>query len=168
MDVNQYYNSTVGWLSSNGIHPYCLGEYTFNGPRPAGENFSLDNYLTDPSYSIDIEITNNDTIDLLQGIPDLVIIINGFDYRLSDFCPDAHNYYSIGPEDSVTLTATIVTQNVGGGYIQDFGINTNFFMGTENFSIRVISPDIFTGWMQRYDYGDVKEYDSNSGSWETY
>lgn len=165
MDVNQYVNSTAGWISSNGMHPYCLGEYTFNGPIPMGVEFYLDNYLSDPSYSIDIEITNNDTSNSLQGIPDLEFLINGQNFRLSDFCPDAYNYFQIDPEDSVTLTATIDTQRTGGN-IHNFGIYTGFLMGTENFSIRVISLDIFTGWMSITPYTTVKVYDS--GSWDIY
>lgn len=164
MLLEQYYGSQTGWLDWNHIFTYSLGEYTWNGIRPSGEQptaFQLDNSLMG-TYSIDIEITNNDTIDTLEGIPNLVILINNQNVSLSQICPDAWDYYAIDPEDSVTLTATLDAMNYG-GHIDIFGVDTYALNGTSDCSVRVISSDIFTGWMTRNDYADVKVYDN--GSW---
>lgn len=161
MLLENYFNSTSGWIESNYIYIYCSGEYTWNG----GEQptiFQLDNPLTDPSYSIDIEITNNDTQNLLHRIAELNVLINGQNVRLADICPDAYSHYTLLPEESVTLTATLDPMQYPGG-IQSFGIDTGNLDGTSDFSVRVVSFDIFTGWMQRGNYADVRVYDN--GSW---
>lgn len=169
MLVENYYPSPTGWLQSNYIYTYCLVEYTWHNKLAYGEQptaFMLDNPLTDPSYSIDIEITNNDTtVNILERIPELVVLINGRNVQLGDICPEAYNYYLLYPGESVTLTATLDSMNYG-GIIDIFGIDTGYLWGSPNdpdCSIRVISPDIFTGWMRRSDYKDVRVYDN--GSW---
>lgn len=169
MILENYYPSPTGWLESNYIYIYCSGEYTWNGIRPSGERpttFYLDNPLTDPSYSIDIEITNNDTENALQDIPNLTVLINGQNVRLGDICPDAYIYSTLMPEESANLTATLDTSQFMPSEIYQFGIDTGSLFGTPNdsdFSVRVISPDIFTGWMQRNNYTDIRVYDN--GIW---
>ena len=168
MRLKQYFGSPTGWLEDNFIYTYCSGEYTWNNKLKSGEQpsiFQIDTPLFG-TYSIDIEITNNDTTNnILQDIPNLGIIINGQNFNLGDICPDAWSYYAINPEDSVTLTATLDAMYYG-GQIYSFGIDTSPLFGTPNdsdFSVRVISSDIFTGWMQRFSYTDVRVYDN--GSW---
>lgn len=168
MRLEQYFGSPTGWLEDNFIYTYCSGEYTWNNKLKSGEQpsiFQIDTPLFG-TYSIDIEITNNDTTNnILQDIPNLGIIINGQNFNLGDICPDAWSYYAINPEDSVTLTATLDAMYYG-GQIYSFGIDTSPLFGTPNdsdFSVRVISSDIFTGWMQRFSYTDVRVYDN--GSW---
>ena len=172
MLVENYYPSPTGWLQSNYIYTYYLVEYTWHNKLASGEQptaFMLDNPLTDPSYSIDIEITNNDTTDnTLQGIPRLFVLINGQNVQLGDICPEAYSHYSLRPGESVTLTVTLDIMNYG-GIIDRFGIDTGDLWSSPNdsdCSIRVISPAIFTGWMRRSDYKDVRVYDN--GSWTLY
>ena len=163
MMLEKYLNSTTGWLEDYYIYTYCLGEYTWHGIRQSGEPtmFQLHDYLFDPSYSIDIVITNNDTENALERIPDLIVLINGQDVRLDQICPDAYNYYMLNPEESVALTATL--DNMQFGSIFSFGIDTQDLWGSTDFSVSVVSSDIFTGWLQRGNYTDIRVYDN--GIW---
>ena len=167
MVIRKYVDSTSGWTSGRYLIQYWLGECTWNGPEPHMNAFTLNSPLTDTSYSIDIEITNNDTNNSLSGIPNLQIVMNSTRFPLSNLCPDAFDYSNIDPEDSVTLTATIEPGSVS-GQLFTFGIETTNLSGTENFSIRVISSDIFTGWMQQYSLNKiVKKYNSSTSKWGT-
>lgn len=165
MMLEQYFNSTTGWLGNDSIYTYCLDEYTWHGIRQYGEQptiFQLPNPLPGPSYSIDIVITNNDTVNSLENIPNLDIMINGQDVGLGQICPDAYNYYSLMPEESVTLTATLDTMRFG-GIIYNFSLDVQSLWGSTDFSVCVVSPDIFTGWMERNNYTDIRVYDN--GVW---
>lgn len=164
MHINQYYSQ---WCTQfTPLYFYGYNDYTWNSPSvdmngnylPKFTQLDVSEIPQDTQFII--EITNNSDFDLYQA-GDLQISFGGQLFALNHIMGPSDPYI-LGPGEYYDYTCTL-SQSL---WPNEFVLTSPNSSQDVDVTIRVVFPEIFTGWM--YTQDGMRQYDSSLNEWTSY
>lgn len=165
MYINQYYSQ---WLTQYiPLRFYCYNDYTWNSPSvDMGGNYlpiftQLNVFEIPQDTQFTIEITNNSEFDPYEAASLQINFGNQF-FDLNQIM-DPSDPYNLGPGEHWDYYCTL-PQSVMNPPL--FGLIAPNSTQDVDVTIRVVFPEIFTGWMNTQ--AGMRQYDSSLNEWTSY